>query len=92
MTPKEKAKDLFDKMYNSGDLSTFAARNCALRAVEEIICFNPKGLLYTINIHRFKTLEEIDMNFSESDGIIVEKMTALEYWQEVKQEIENKKI
>ena len=37
MTPKEKAEDLFDKMYNSGDLSTFAARKCALRAVEEII-------------------------------------------------------
>ena len=37
MTPKEKAKDLFDKMYNSGDLSTFAAKKCALRAVEELI-------------------------------------------------------
>jgi hypothetical protein len=37
MTPKEKAKDLFDKMYNSGDLTTFASKNCALKAVDEII-------------------------------------------------------
>ena len=50
MTPKEKAEDLFDKMYNSGDLSTFAARKCALRAVEEILnlCWNgnEEGIKY----------------------------------------------
>ena len=35
MTPKEKAKDLFDKMYNSGDLTTYSAKKCALKAVYE---------------------------------------------------------
>jgi len=37
MTPKEKAKDLFDKMYNSGDLTTYASKKCALKAVDEIL-------------------------------------------------------
>ena len=37
MTAKEKAKDLFDKMYNSGDLTTYASKKCALKAVNEIL-------------------------------------------------------
>jgi hypothetical protein len=40
MTPKEKAKELFDKMYNSGDLTTYAAKKCALKAVDLAIEYN----------------------------------------------------
>jgi hypothetical protein len=40
MTPKEKAKELYDKMY---DYSLFEeeAKRCSLIAVEEIIASNP---------------------------------------------------
>ncbi len=69
MTPKEKAKELFDKMFlvieNKGmydDL--YRAKQCALIAVEEI-----KEAIFW---HPFES-----PNFE------------LEYWQEVKQEIEN---
>lgn len=63
MTPKEKAKELYNKMY---DYSLFEeeAKRCALIAVEEI-----KEAIFW---HPFES-----PNFE------------LEYWQEVKQEIEN---
>jgi len=46
MTPKEKAEELFDKMlYNDGNsyhhCSHYVGKNCALIAVDEIICSNP---------------------------------------------------
>ena len=70
MTPKEKAQELFDKMFlvieNKGmydDL--FKAKQCALIAVDEII--------NTLSI------EPIRVN---------NKYQTLNYWQEVKQEIE----
>jgi hypothetical protein len=38
MTPIEKAKEIVDNMYNSElDISYYAAKQCALIAVEEII-------------------------------------------------------
>ena len=63
MTPKEKANQLYNKMY---DFSIFdeSAKKCALIAVEEI-----KEAIFW---HPFES-----PNFE------------LEYWQEVKQEIEN---
>jgi hypothetical protein len=96
MTPKEKANELVDKMYNvdfHDDAREIAMRyphaiKCALVAVDEIMKF-PKTLLYTMNIHRFKTIEERDVdNWLDTEGIVIDEMTALEYWQEVKQEIE----
>jgi hypothetical protein len=37
-TPKEKAKELFNKMYNcEPDISYYAAKECALIAVDEIL-------------------------------------------------------
>jgi hypothetical protein len=73
MTPKEKAKELFDKYCwairidetDSGYFSNVIyAKDCALIAVDELInqCWNYR---------------EIDLGL------------ALEYWQEVKNEIEN---
>ncbi len=40
MTPKEKAKDLFDKIYNISGL-TKESKQLALIAVDEIIASNP---------------------------------------------------
>jgi hypothetical protein len=37
MTPKEKAKDLFDKFSNVPLLDSYEAKQCALIAVDEVI-------------------------------------------------------
>jgi hypothetical protein len=43
MTPKEKALEIFNKMYNCElDISYYAAKQCALIAVEEILKSRPK--------------------------------------------------
>lgn len=65
MIPKEKAKEIFDKMYNVDDpmgnypMCFDTAKQCALIAVDLVLnlCWNGN-------------------------------MVAMEYWQEVKQEIE----
>jgi hypothetical protein len=63
MIPREKAKELFDKMYNSKDqlrkypMCFDTSKQCALIAVDEIL--DSVGTNYSVN-----------------------------YWQEVKQEIE----
>lgn len=61
MTPKEKAGELYNKMY---DFSIFdeSAKQCALIAVDEIL----------------DMVKHTPIEFIETD-----------YWQEVKQEIEN---
>jgi hypothetical protein len=67
MTPKEKAIQIYTKMYNEIYTSygtDFVVRQCALVAVDEII---------SLNI----------FDYYESDRSI-----RIEYWQEVKQEIE----
>jgi hypothetical protein len=71
MTPKEKAKELFDFMlYNNGDeyhhCWDYVAKNCALIAVDEILSLSKIASL-------------------RRDEVYME----LEYWIEVKQEIEN---
>lgn len=76
MTPKEKAKELFDKMYIVKDpmgnypMCFDTAKQCALIAVNEII-------IRTISVDTMPyNCQEIDEDTKE-------------YWQEVKQEIEN---
>jgi hypothetical protein len=82
MTPKEKAKELFDKIFDSDncgikhqpnhrycdctEINYFQAKQCALIAVDEIIS------------HSRNTAMVYDLSFDESTS----------YWQEVKQEIE----
>jgi len=91
MTPQEKAKDLIDKMQK--DFQYFAskeiAKQHALITVDEIMRF-PKTLLYYMHVHRFRIIDEMDVSnwIDNEDSIIVDKMTALEYWYKVKQEIE----
>ena len=64
MTPKEKAQELFDKMYEYAIFDE-AAKQCALIAVDEIL-----DLKHIVTLRR---------NMHEME---------LEYWDEVKQEIE----
>jgi hypothetical protein len=64
MTPKEKAQELFDKMYEYAIFDE-AAKQCALIAVEEIL-----DLKHIVTLRR---------NMHEME---------LEFWDEVKQEIE----
>ena len=67
MTPKEKAKELIDKMY--GDeleyMTEGQAKQCALIAVDEILGDIDDSILHPQN------------------------KEAIDYWQEVKKEIEN---
>ena len=64
-TPKDKAKELVDKMWNIderyGSIGFYEAKQCALVAVDEILNIN-----------------SVDKDVELSD-----------YWEEVKQEIEN---
>ena len=78
MIPKEKAKELFDKMYNSKDqlrkypMCFDTSKQCALIAVDEILSAIPS--------------EYLECWQGESQMIVNEDF---EYWKEVKQEIEN---
>ena len=69
MTPQEKAKELFDKMYKADNVNSNypmcfdSAKQCALIAVDEIL----------------NTIEYS----SQAD-----ELSKVNYWQEVKQEIE----
>ena len=76
MTPKEKAKELFDKyaMYLRANLmydeeANEDAKQCALIAVDELIKYTPSIDIYPPNCQKLNT------------GV-------REYWKEVKQEIE----
>lgn len=68
MTPKEKAQELFDKMYVYAIFDE-AAKQCALIAVNEI-------------------LEFMEADDFDSDTCYWANHSKMEYWQEVKQEIE----
>jgi hypothetical protein len=81
MTPKEKAKELFDKMhieiYNRdmyNDL--FRAKQCALIVVDEILELKETQEEYQIQYDNGEWSRELGYKYSK-------------YWQEVKQEIEN---
>ena len=74
MTPKEKADELFRKMYEThsvspSDITKYFAKKCALIAVDEII-----------NILNYD-IRDIDVR-----GNIL--LDLIDYWREVKQEIE----
>ena len=75
MTPKEKAKQLVEKMiiYHSPDESDYeAAKECALVAVDEIIKCNPTNPEKWDYVENYTIMVDAEIN----------------YWQEVKQEIE----
>jgi hypothetical protein len=80
MTPKEKAQELFDKMFliieNNGmydDL--YRAKQCALIAIDEILELKETQEEYQIQYENGEWSREIGYRYSK-------------YWQEVKQEIE----
>jgi hypothetical protein len=56
MTPKEKAQELFEKMYTcyQGHLDAYTAKQCALIAVNEIINSNPHS--NPMNTYGFSTM------------------------------------
>jgi len=67
MTPKEKAEELVNEMFDYTEATYQAAKKCALIAVDEIINNNNKIPGNAVGLH-------IDANIN--------------YWKEVKQEIE----
>jgi hypothetical protein len=73
MTPKEKAKELVDKMLfcYQGNLDEYTAKQCALIAVDEIIKANP-----------YKWVSFMDQY---TETVLTSN---IQYWQEVKQELE----
>lgn len=81
MTPKEKAKELVDKMYNVDfhddareiSMQYRHAKQCALIAVDEIIESNPT-----------EYNEKFNLNPYHSECM----ESSIKYWNEVKQEIE----
>ena len=91
MTPKEKAKELVDKLTLSSNaqdgswMCSELAKQCALITISEITRF-PSELMYDIVWYEFKTTDMY--NWSDTDNVIVVRMNALKYWEEVKQEIE----
>lgn len=85
MTPKEKAKELFDKMmyeimYNcQPTLSEMVAKQCALIAVDEIIKSEPT---YPSNV------DWDDAGATHQYYYEAQREEAARYWEQVKQEIE----
>jgi len=57
MTPKEKAEELVDKfiyikdLRDYGGMYTSLAKQCALMAVDEIICSNPYSNPFNTNVY-----------------------------------------
>ena len=72
MTPKEKAKEIYNKMLNNIDGYNveleISAKECALIAVDEIISYLLK--------------------IKDEHGFLIISKNKIAYWQEVKQEIE----
>jgi hypothetical protein len=81
MTPKEKAKELIDKMYDTQGpeygITEDEAKQCALIAVDEIIYSYP----HTYDIEKDKTKDNEDVT------IIMNVRSNIGYWQQVKEEI-----
>ena len=85
MTPKQKAKELFDKYYiicqefTQEIQCSIQAKQCALIAVDEIIKSKKLNYLFTQN--------QINSMESTSDDRWIHE-TFIEYWDKVKHEIE----
>ncbi len=84
MTPKYKAKELFDKYFfltlnveSDDDINKYTAKHCALIAVDECI-ESTKQLIHHYTNGDDKRYADIYLSMSLS----------VAYWQEVKQEIE----
>ena len=80
MTPKEKAKELFDKMLtNDGDehhhCTYYVGKQCALIAVNEILELKETQEEYQIQYDNGEWSRELGYRYSK-------------YWQEVKKEID----
>ena len=81
MTPKEKAIELYNKMYETGFkprnalIRTEQAKECALIAVDEILELKETQEEYQIQYDNGEWSREIGYRYSK-------------YWQEVKKEIE----
>ena len=82
MTPQEKANELVDKFDNFDVLGEnhngFTAQQCALLAVDEIIYAYP----HTYDMEKDSTKDGKDI------FIIMNVRSNIEYWNEVKKEIE----
>ena len=80
MTPKEKAEELFEK-FNNPDTTHYPyvhnAQQCALIAVDEIM------------LSRKDDSQFDDTLWKDGSGMYTKHPMYLNYWQEVKQEIEN---
>ena len=85
MTPKEKAKELVEKMSIDWDMCRGQNIQCALIAVEEIL--NIKGNLNFDYVWYAQRQTDIN-NWLDTEGFEPIRIHALDYWQEVKQEIE----
>ena len=90
MTPKEKAEELFKKMYQvrsvaGSDITKYFAKQSALVAVDEIM--NIKGNL-NFDYVWYEQRETDINNWLDTESIVPIRMHALEYWLQVKQEIE----
>lgn len=51
MTPKEKAKELVDRMYGCSEIYRSEAKQCALIAVQEIINSNPHSNPFNTDVY-----------------------------------------
>lgn len=79
MTPKEKAKELVDKMLNGFQfgIDNYTAKQCELIAVDEIIKINP---MYPRQSRPMKRSNGTDMVLTDYPAFL--------YWHEVRIEIE----
>ena len=83
MTPKEKAKELVEKMFSNmpkylqGKIGSETAKQCALICVDEILEANEKISLKGLS----ETMQTNDILYQLTDNAM--------YWQEVKKEIES---
>lgn len=93
MKTKEKAKELVEKYIEYTQewseidgyvINMYNAKQCALIAVDEIL--NIKGNL-NFDYVWYEQRETDINNWFDTESIIPIRMHALEYWQEVKQEI-----
>ena len=78
MTPKEKAKELVDKMYDSVDIQDGnlweSAKQCALVSVEQIL-------------DEYQSISDLESTLVVN-GQVMSIVDKIVYWNEVKQEIE----
>lgn len=90
MTPKEKAKELYEKyefIYIQNYTSKHEVKQCALIAVDEIIKMLMS--LYKPEYTTFNTVNELMYKFEESNECeVMDGYEMVMYYDEVKQEIE----